>query len=154
MCVAPAAPSPLPSAVEAALVNNWMNVYFVLVCVWQDAGSRGPALNFHSPPTSSLLSKQVGTMPSSRQALMVDRPEGPAPMTATLYTMVTRLVEDNKWKSGTYLWRMFTSSDIRCQNLVFCFCIRIWNIGQVLAATYSGSSWDRCSEINYENLVN
>lgn len=46
------------------------------------------ALNFHSPPMSSLLSKQVGIMPSSRQAFMLVRPEGPAPITATLCTIM------------------------------------------------------------------
>lgn len=40
-------------------------------------------LNLHSPPMSSLLSKQVGSRPSSRQLLMLVRPEEPAPITHT-----------------------------------------------------------------------
>lgn len=37
-----------------------------------------------SPPMSPLLSKQVGTSPSSRQHFRAHRPEAPAPMMATL----------------------------------------------------------------------
>ena len=44
--------------------------------------------NFHSPPTSSPFSKQVGSSPSSRQFLMEARPLMPAPMMATFFTMV------------------------------------------------------------------
>lgn len=43
--------------------------------------------NFQRPPTSLLLSKQVGSSPSSRQLLMEARPLMPAPTMATLFFM-------------------------------------------------------------------
>lgn len=43
--------------------------------------------NFHRPPISSLLSKHVGSSPSSRQLLMAARPLTPAPMMATFLFM-------------------------------------------------------------------
>lgn len=43
----------------------------------------------HSPPMSSLLSKHVGSSPSSRQHLVATSPLDPAPMTATRRTMVS-----------------------------------------------------------------
>lgn len=42
-----------------------------------------PTLNLHKPPMSSLLSKQTGSRPSSRQDLMEARPALPPPITAT-----------------------------------------------------------------------
>lgn len=45
--------------------------------------------NFHRPPTSLLLSKQVGSSPSSRQHRMEAKPLTPAPMMATLFRMVS-----------------------------------------------------------------
>lgn len=47
-------------------------------------------LILHRPPKSWLLSKQVGSRPSSKQALMLVRPDGPAPITATFCTMLQR----------------------------------------------------------------
>lgn len=47
-------------------------------------------LNLHRPPMSWLLSKQVGSRPSSKQDLMLVRPEIPAPITATFWTMLER----------------------------------------------------------------
>lgn len=44
-------------------------------------------VNLHSPPRSSLLSKQVGSSPSSRQHLMEARPLTPAPTIATRLAM-------------------------------------------------------------------
>lgn len=43
--------------------------------------------NLHSPPMSLLLSKQTGSSPSSRQALMAHSPLLPPPMTATRLAM-------------------------------------------------------------------
>lgn len=50
------------------------------------AGWHGTGLTSkrQSPPMSPLLSKQVGTSPSSRQHFRAHRPEAPAPMMATL----------------------------------------------------------------------
>ena len=45
-------------------------------------------VNFHSPPMSLLLSKQMGSRSSSKQHLMEDRPLTPAPITATRLAMV------------------------------------------------------------------
>ena len=45
-------------------------------------------VNFHSPPMSLLLSKQMGSRCSSKQHLMEDRPLTPAPITATRLAMV------------------------------------------------------------------
>lgn len=45
-------------------------------------------LNRHTPPISRPLSKQVGSRPSSKQALMLVRPEIPAPITATFWTIL------------------------------------------------------------------
>lgn len=45
--------------------------------------------NFHRPPTSSLLSKQVGSSPSSRQHRMAAKPLTPAPTMATVFPMVS-----------------------------------------------------------------
>lgn len=44
-------------------------------------------VNLHSPPRSSLLSKHVGSSPSSRQHLMEARPLTPAPTIATRLAM-------------------------------------------------------------------
>lgn len=44
--------------------------------------------NFHRPPTSLLLSKQMGSIPSSRQHLIAAKPLTPAPTMATLLPMV------------------------------------------------------------------
>jgi hypothetical protein len=44
--------------------------------------------NFHSPPKSLVLSKQVGSRFSSKQHLIEDRPLTPAPITATFLAMV------------------------------------------------------------------
>lgn len=54
------------------------------------AEPQGPLLtvNLHSPPRSSLLSKQVGSSPSSRQHLTDARPLTPAPTIATRLAMV------------------------------------------------------------------
>lgn len=52
-----------------------------------------PTLNLQRPPMSSLLSKHVGSRPSSRQPLMLVTPEGPAPITATLWTMLAQLAD-------------------------------------------------------------
>ena len=46
-------------------------------------------VNLHSPPRSSLLSKQVGSSPSSRQHLMEARPLTPAPTVATRLAMLS-----------------------------------------------------------------
>lgn len=46
-------------------------------------------VNLHSPPRSSLLSKQVGFSPSSRQHLMEARPVAPAPTIATRLAMLS-----------------------------------------------------------------
>lgn len=43
--------------------------------------------NLHSPPMSPLLSKQTGSSPSSRQALMAHSPLLPPPMMATRLAM-------------------------------------------------------------------
>lgn len=55
--------------------------------------------NFHSPPMSSLLSKQVGSRSSSKQHLIEDRPLTPAPITATFLTMVCSV-----WRSRKALY--------------------------------------------------
>lgn len=47
-------------------------------------------LNLQRPPMSSLLSKHVGSSPSSKQDLMLVRPEIPAPITATVFTMLNK----------------------------------------------------------------
>lgn len=46
-------------------------------------------VNLHRPPRSSLLSKQVGSRPSSRQHLMEARPLTPAPTIATRLAMLS-----------------------------------------------------------------
>lgn len=46
--------------------------------------------NFQRPPTSLLLSKQVGSSSSSRQHRMEAKPLTPAPTMATLFPMVAR----------------------------------------------------------------
>lgn len=46
-------------------------------------------LNLHSPPISSVLSKQVGSSPSSTQHFREIRPLTPAPITATFFAMVS-----------------------------------------------------------------
>lgn len=45
-------------------------------------------LNCHSPPMSSVLSKQVGSSPSSTQHFREIRPLTPAPIIATFFAMV------------------------------------------------------------------
>lgn len=56
------------------------------LCCRHGAGWHGTGLTSkrQSPPMSPLLSKQVGTSPSSRQHFRAHRPEAPAPMRATL----------------------------------------------------------------------
>lgn len=46
-------------------------------------------LNLHSPPISSVLSKQVGSSPSSTQHFREISPLTPAPITATFFAMVS-----------------------------------------------------------------
>lgn len=67
------------------------------------------ALNLHSPPRSSPLSKHVGIKPSSRQALMAVNPEGPAPITATLQTMVELYKQHRKWLLMLFTIKVTTS---------------------------------------------
>lgn len=55
--------------------------------------------NFHSPPKSLLLSKQVGSRSSSKQHLIEDRPLTPAPITATFLAMVHSV-----WRSRKALY--------------------------------------------------
>lgn len=65
--------------------------------------------NFHRPPTSLLLSKQVGSSPSSRQHRMEAKPLTPAPTMATLFPMVARKeglerasLEECPWTRGVF----------------------------------------------------
>lgn len=54
------------------------------------SGSQTPlTVNLQRPPRSSLLSKQVGSRPSSRQHLMEARPPTPAPTIATVLAIIT-----------------------------------------------------------------
>lgn len=50
-------------------------------------------LNLQRPPMSSPLSKHVGSSPSSKQDLMLVRPDIPAPITATVFTMLNNCEE-------------------------------------------------------------
>lgn len=50
----------------------------------EQPGCRELTSKRQSPPMSLLLSKQVGSSPSSRQHFRAHRPEAPAPMMATL----------------------------------------------------------------------
>lgn len=65
----------------AEAAHDWIMITEIGRCELRTA-------NFHSPPKSLLLSKQVGSRPSSKQHLMDDRPLIPAPITATFLAMV------------------------------------------------------------------
>ena len=51
-----------------------------------DCPSRTFSVKRHRPPTSSARSKQTGSRPSSRHALVAVSPQAPAPITATRFT--------------------------------------------------------------------
>ncbi|XP_010791096.1 keratin, type I cytoskeletal 18-like [Notothenia coriiceps] len=65
-----------------AQVGNLLMENAKLALQSESMKSRAAAIQAR-PPMSWLLSKQVGCRPSSKQALMLVRPETPAPITAT-----------------------------------------------------------------------
>lgn len=49
---------------------------------------KGFTLGFHTPPSSGALSKIVGERPTSSMHFAVTRPDGPAPITATVFPLL------------------------------------------------------------------
>lgn len=72
--------------------------------------------NFHRPPTSLLLSKQMGSIPSSRQHLIAAKPLTPAPTMATLLPMVDGMKTRLQKKKCPLMLRGF-SAEIFGQGL-------------------------------------
>lgn len=75
--------------------------------------------NFHRPPTSLLLSKQMGSIPSSRQHLIAAKPLTPAPTMATLLPMVDGMKKSLQkknvlWCLGLFSWNFWPR--LMCQD--------------------------------------